>query len=132
MEAFADASYAENKADRRSVSEGVVMFAGAAFSWSSKTQACVTSSSAEGAYVSLAEGTSNVLFLKQLFESLQPHLPVMRVGISEDNEGGIKLAANPICTSRTKHMDVRHHFLRETVQMELLAHAESSDHSSSQ
>ena len=68
-------------------------------------------------------------FLGAVFEYLQPHLPKMRVRISEDNEGAIKLAANPICTNRTKHIDVRHHFLREKVEKDiiLLALVGSSD-----
>lgn len=56
-------------------------------------------------------------FQRMLIEFLRPKLPKRRGKISEDNEGAINLASNPIRTNRTKHIDVRHHIiLRETVQ----------------
>lgn len=73
-------SYAENKADRQSVPEMVVMFAGAALSWSSKTQTCVTPSSAE-AGVSFADYNKGGLFLEISLGFLSSELPKMRVKI---------------------------------------------------
>lgn len=73
---------------------------------------------AEVGCVSLAECTESVLFLGHLFEFLWPwYLLETRVAVSEDDDGVIELAAsNPICTNRRRHMDVRHLFIRETVE----------------
>lgn len=89
-------------------------FGGAAILWSSKTQDCLTSSSSETKYVALADRAKGVLYLKMPLKFLRPELPKMRVKVSEDREDAIKLASNPIyTTNRTKHGDVKHHFLRE-------------------
>ena len=56
MEVFADADYASKAADRRSVSGGLVMCGGGCISWFSRTQKCVTLSTTEAEYVSLADG----------------------------------------------------------------------------
>ena len=114
--AYADSSFAENKDDRRSVSGGAILCAGAVVSWFSRTQHCVTLSTTESEYVSLAETVKELMFLYQLCEFIQPGFVKLPITIFEDNDGAVKLAENPICTNRTKHIDVRYHFIREKVE----------------
>lgn len=64
-------------------------------------------------YVARADCAKDVLYLRMLLEFHRPELPKTRARISEDDEGSIKLPSNPICTNRTKHMDVRYHFYKE-------------------
>jgi hypothetical protein len=79
-------------------------------SWSSKKQNSVALSTAEAEYV--AAGTcAQLLWMKQTLKDYGcyfTHIPLLY-----DNESAIKLANNPVIHSRTKHIDIRHHFLRD-------------------
>ena len=66
LEAFADAGYASKATDRRSVSGGVVMCGGAAVSWFSRTQKCVTLSTTEAEYVAMSECAKEALFMRHV------------------------------------------------------------------
>ena len=61
---FADADYASKVTDRRSVSGGVVICAGGAVSWYSKTQKCVTLSTTQAKYVAMSDVAKEILFLR--------------------------------------------------------------------
>ena len=113
---FADADYASRSTDRRSVSGGVVMCAGGAVSWYSKSQKCVTLSTTQAGYVAMSDMGKEILFLRQVwcFMLLKARMPC--IAMYEDNEGAIQVAKHPILNSNSKHIDVRHHFLRELVE----------------
>ena len=113
--AFADANYASKATDRRSVSGGAVMCAGASVCWFSRTQKCVTLSTTEAEYVALADTIKEAMFLRYVWCFIFPGLSAPCITVFEDNEGARHLAQNPVCTSNSKHIDVRHHFLRELV-----------------
>jgi hypothetical protein len=108
---YVDSNYATDKEDRRSVSGGIHTVGGTIINWMSKTQASVTLSSTEAEYASLASGATQVKFVQQLLakiaECTTPGI------ILEDNTGAIFLVKNQQVGSRTKHIDVRHHYIRE-------------------
>ena len=54
-----------------------------------------------------------VLFLRQVQEFMEPSMRVGAVNVFEDNEGTIKLATNTHANRRTKHIDVKHHLVRD-------------------
>ena len=62
--AFADADYAIKATDRRSVSGGAIMCAGACVCWFSRTQKCVTLSTTEAEYVALADTIKEAMFMR--------------------------------------------------------------------
>jgi hypothetical protein len=108
---YVDSNYATDKTDRRSVSGGLHTVGGTLINWMSKTQASVTLSSTEAEYVSLASGATEVKFVQQLLEEIaECNTPGI---IMEDNTGAIFLVKNQQVSSRTKHIDVRFHFIRE-------------------
>ena len=116
LEVFADADYASTATDRRSVSGGIVMCGGAAVSWFSRTQKCVTLSTSEAEYVALADSFKEALFMRHVWSFLLPDYGLPCIKVFEDNQGAIALASNPVSNSNSKHIDVRHHyFLRELV-----------------
>lgn len=54
----------------------------------------------------------------------------MGIVVYEDNDGAVQLARNPVTPSRTKHVDDRHHFIRDTcsrVGKVQIKHANSSN-----
>ena len=72
LEAFADADYASKATDRRSVSGGTIMCAGACVCWFSRTQKCVTVSTSEAEYVALGDAVKELLFLGQVWRFIIP------------------------------------------------------------
>ena len=113
---FCDADYASRAADRRSTSGGVIMCAGGAIFCFSKTQRCVTSSTTEAEYVAMADVVKELLFIRQVWGFMLPGVRTPCIPVFEDNEGAIQLAKHPIANSNSKHIDVRHHMLRERVE----------------
>ena len=101
---------------RKSVSGVAVMCGGTAIQWISRTQKCTTLSSSETEYVAMAEGFKEALFLRHVWRFLLPDFGDPCIQIFEDNKGAIQMAVNPVTKSNSKHIDVRHHFLREHVE----------------
>ena len=56
------------------------------------------------------------LFLRQVWYFMLPKARMPCIAMYEDNEGAIQIAKHPISNSNSKHIDVRHHFLRELVE----------------
>jgi len=115
LEVFVDSDYASRATDRRSVSGGVVMCAGACVSFFSRTQKSVTLSSTEAEYVAMAEGFKETIFLRYVWSFIFPDRDVGCTTVNEDNVGALHLANNPATTPNSKHIDIRHHFIRERV-----------------
>jgi len=81
--------------------------------WSSKKQNYVALSTAEAEYISAGACCAQILYMKQ---SLLDYGVVLdRIPLLCDNESAVKIANNPVQHSRTKHIDIRHHFLRDHV-----------------
>ena len=112
---FSDADYASKATDRRSVSGGLIMCGGGCVSWFSRTQKCVTLSTAEAEYVAITDVLKEVLFLRQVWRFMLPEMVMPCIPVFEDNEGAIQIAKNPVTNSNSKHIDVRHHFIRGLV-----------------
>ena len=72
------------------------------------------SGTSEAEYVALSEVVKEVLRLRQVQEFMELSMGVGAVNVFEDNEGGIKLATNKHASRRTKHIDVKHHLVRDT------------------
>lgn len=115
MELYVDSDFASKATDRRSVSGALVMCAGACVMYLSRTQKSVTLSSTEAEYVAMAEGMKEAIFLRYLWSFIFPSRDVGCTVIREDNVGAIHLASNPATTPNSKHIDIRHHFIRERV-----------------
>ncbi len=112
--AYSDADYARCTDTRRSTSGYIFMLNGAAISWKSQRQKSTALSTAEAEYIALAECAKEALWIQGLLLELSATKPTA-VLIYEDNQAAIKLAANPTHHQRTKHIDVRYHFLRDLV-----------------
>lgn len=107
-----DANFATNPDDRKSVSGAVYTLGGSIIGWTCKTQKTTTLSSTKAEYVAISTANQELLFVQNLLGEL---------GISEEpgiifnnNEGAIALVINRQVGQRTKHIDTRHHFIRDT------------------
>ena len=116
MKLFVDPDFASKATDRRFVSGAVVMFAGACVMYLCRTQKTVTLSSMEAEYVAMADGMKEAIFLRYLWSFIFPDRDAACTLIHEDNVSDIHLACNPATTPNSKHIDIRHHFIRERVE----------------
>jgi hypothetical protein len=111
---YADSDYAGCKVDRKSTS-GTCQFLGRSLvSWSSKKQTSLALSTTEAEYVAAGQCCAQLLWMRQTLRDFGYNLS--KVPLLCDNESAIRLANNPVEHSRTKHIDIRHHFLRDHQQ----------------
>jgi len=86
----------------------------AAVSWKSKLQHTVALSSTEAEYLALSAAVREALFLRNLLGDLHP-AAAGTITLFEDNQSTIKQAYNLQSSDRTKHVDIRHHFIKQHV-----------------
>ncbi|CAK1595645.1 unnamed protein product [Parnassius mnemosyne] len=113
-----DADWAANSVDRKSYSGFAFIFAGAPISWEARKQRVVALSSTEAEYVAISEATREALYLSNIFNNIG--IECECVTLFNDNQGAIKLIQNRSYRSRTKHIDVRHHFVRDMCEEGLI------------
>ncbi len=89
--------------------------AGSSISWSSKKQPTVAVSTVESEYMASGEATKESIWLRVLLADMGFAQTTATV-IHADNQGAIALSHNPVGHSRAKHIDIRHHFIRERIQ----------------
>nr|KYP33754.1 Retrovirus-related Pol polyprotein from transposon TNT 1-94 [Cajanus cajan] len=111
---YSDSDFAGCKTDRKSTS-GTCHFIGSALvSWHSKKQNSVALSTAEAEYIAAGSCCAQILWMKQQLSDYG--LSLDHIPIKCDNTSAINLSKNPVLHSRTKHIEIRHHFLRDHVQ----------------
>ena len=111
---YSDADWAGDLVTRRSTSGYVVDFCGGTISWSSKRQSVVAKSSTEAEYMAMAQAASEIVFLRRFIGQFGCDVKEPTV-LYADNLSAMALAKNPVFHSRTKHIDVQHHYIRECV-----------------
>ena len=117
---FADANWAGDVDTRRSTTGYVFFLNSGVISWNSKRQPTVATSSTEAEYMSLYSATQEAIWLRLLLKDLE-RTDQVATKIFQDNQGCIALAKNPVYHARTKHIDIKFHFLREKVIHEVIA-----------
>ena len=115
FEGFVDSDWAGCPDTRRSTSGFLYTLSGGPFSWCSKRQKSVALSTYEAEYVAAAETAKEAIWLKSLINKLSTGQEISDVQLYIDNNAAMKLAKNPEFHGRTKHIELRHHFLRERV-----------------
>ena len=115
---YADADWGGCSVDRKSYSGFALMYAGGAVSWEARKQQSVALSSTEAEYMAISEAAKETIHLKGLLEELGEDLP--SVTIYNDNQSARYLAMDDSKHRRTKHIDVRYHFVRELCEKGIL------------
>jgi hypothetical protein len=111
---YSDADWAGCKINRKSTS-GTCQFLGRSLvSWASKKQNSVALSTAEAEYIVVGHCCAQLLWMRQTLRDYGYKLS--KVPLLCDNESAIRMADNPVEHSRTKHIDIRYHFLRDHQQ----------------
>jgi hypothetical protein len=115
---FADADWGHDHVDRRSFTGYVFKVGDAPVSWESKKQRTVALSSTEAEYMALSETTKEAVFLRNIVSRIAG--TQQTVVIYNDNQSAQKLSLNQMFHNRTKHIDIRHHFVREAQESGLV------------
>jgi hypothetical protein len=110
---YSNSDYASCKVDRKSTSDGCQFLGRSLVSLSSKKQNLVALSTAKAEYVSAGNYCAQLLWMKQTL--LDFGVKFEEILLLCDNESVVKITTNPVQHSRTKHIDIWHHFLRDHV-----------------
>ena len=94
-----------------------------AIAWKSRRQPTVALSTMESEYMALTDATKELKWVRTLLAELgysngKPN--GKPTDLFSDNQGAIALAKNPVSHSRAKHIDIRHHFVREAIQDQII------------
>ncbi|CAL5326432.1 unnamed protein product [Camellia sinensis] len=109
---YADSEYTRDLEDRKSTSGYLFILGSGAIAWSSRKQPIVTLSTTETEFVAAAACASQAVWMKRILEKLSLEESKCTT-ILCDNSSTIKLSKNPVLYGRSKHIDVRFHFLRD-------------------
>lgn len=111
--AYSDSDFAGDIYSRKSTTGYIIKFCGGPVAWCSKRQPIVSLSSTEAEYIAAAECIKEALFLKSVIDEL---LGVnININLHVDNQSAITIIKNGQFNKRSKHIDVRYHFINEKV-----------------
>ena len=109
VEGYTHVDYAGDMDKRRSTSEYVFMFTGGAVSWRSRLQNCTSMSTTKVEYIAVSEACKEAIWLARLVRDLG--ITVEMPTLHCDSQSAIMLAKNPVFHAKTKHIDVKYHFI---------------------
>ncbi|GJR57096.1 putative ribonuclease H-like domain-containing protein [Tanacetum coccineum] len=116
--AYSDSDYDGDNQDRKSTTRGCQFLGRRLISWQCKKQTIVATSTTEAEYVAAASGCGQVLWIQN--QLLDYGYNFMNTKIYIDNNSAICIVKNPVYHSRTKHIDIRHHFIRDCYEKKLI------------
>ena len=110
--AYCDADWGNDKDERKSTTGFILFFNGSPIIWNSKRQHTVALSSAEAEYMAMSDTAKEILWCLRLVQelNLKVRLPIE---LLSDSMSAIAISKNDGNHQRTKHIDIRHHFVRE-------------------
>ena len=112
---YTDADFASQE-HRHSVSGYAFLIHGGAVSWSSKTQAVIALSSTEAEYIAGTHAAKEAKWMAMLLSEIGRHAP-RPFPVLADNLSAIALSKDNAFHSRTKHIDIPYHYIREAVEV---------------
>lgn len=115
IKGYVDADWGNCTIDRKSYTGYCFIYGGGPISWDSKKQKTVALSSTEAEYASLTEGTKEGIYLLRYLDELGVNMN-NGILIYNDNMGALKLAENHTFHARSKHIDIKHHFIRDAIK----------------
>ncbi|GKB97259.1 putative ribonuclease H-like domain-containing protein [Tanacetum coccineum] len=118
LEAFSYSDYAGASLDRKSTTGGCQFLGRKLISWQCKKHTIVANSTTEAKYVAAANCCGHVLWIQN--QLLDYGYNFLNTKIFIDNESTICIIKNPVFHSKTKHIDIRHHFIRDLYEKRLI------------
>ncbi|GKC56788.1 putative ribonuclease H-like domain-containing protein, partial [Tanacetum coccineum] len=118
LEAFLDSDYAGASLDRKSTTRGCQFLGVSLISWQCKKQTIVSNSTTEAEYVPTANCCGQVLWIQN--QMLDYGFNFMNTKIHIDNESTICIVKNLVFHSKTMHIEIRHHFIKDSYEKKLV------------
>lgn len=119
LHGYCDADYAGDHTDRHSVSGHLFMLNRGPISWTSAKQRCVATSTTEAEYIALSEASKQGQWIRTLLKEIHRENLLGKGGntvqIFGDNQASLAIAEDPMSHRRTKHIDVRYHYVRQLI-----------------
>jgi hypothetical protein len=119
LQGYSDSDYAGDHIDRHLVSGHIFMLNMGPISWTSAKQRCVATSTTEAEYIALCEASKQGQWLRTLLQEIGREKLLGgrgdRVQIFGDNQASLAIASDPMSHRRTKHIDVRYHYVRQLI-----------------
>lgn len=112
---FSDSDHVGDLDDRKRTTGLVFFFGSGVITWSSQKQKVVAKSSCEAEYIAAATAASQAVWLSRLLAEMLGS-EIQKVKLRVDNKSAIELSKNPVHHERSKHIDVRYHYIRECVE----------------
>ena len=115
---YSDSDWAGDADDRKITSGGCFFVGNNLVSWHSKKQNCVYLSTAQAEYIAAGSCCTQMLWMKHMLHDYG--FPQGMLSLFCDNTSAINISKNPVLHSRTKHIEIRYHFIRKLVEDEML------------
>ena len=119
LEALSDSDFANDKDTRYSVYGYIIYFCGVPVAWKSKSMKSGVLPTTEAEYVAVSEVVKEIKFLYQMLRSMVIKVP-LPIKVQVDKVGAIWLANNSSVSERTKHVDLRAHFVRDMIKDQVI------------
>ncbi|GJS19977.1 hypothetical protein Tco_0448609 [Tanacetum coccineum] len=118
LEAYTDSDYAGASLDRKSTTGGCQFLGRRLISWQCKKQTIVANSTTKAEYVAASSCCGQVLWIQN--QMLDYGYNFMNTKIFIDNESTICIVKNPMFHSKTKHIEIRHNFIKDSYEKRLI------------
>lgn len=105
--------------DRKSYSGYCFKICGSVVSWESRKQCSVALSSTEAEYVAISEASREAVYLRNMLGELVENFSC--ITLYNDNQSAQKLCLNPALHKRSKHIDIKYHFIREMISKNIVS-----------
>jgi hypothetical protein len=120
IDIYCDADWAGDVDDRKSTSGCLILLNGCGVVWLSKKQSTVALSTAEAEYMAMSAAVQEVIWVKQLMKEMGCRVKEP-MNLFCDNQAAVSLSSHTsVPHTRTKHIDIRHHYVRAAVQSRLI------------
>jgi hypothetical protein len=112
--AYTDSDWAADQIKRQSTTGYFATLASGIICWQSRLQKTVALSSTEAEYMALSDTSRQVKWIQSIFTELG--FTLKAIPICADNQGSIFIRSNPVQERRTKHIDIRYHYIHECIE----------------
>ena len=116
--AFMDSDWATYPIKQRSITGYFFKLANCIFSWQSRAQKTIALSSTKAEYMALSDCSWQAVWIQSLLKELGISIPT--IPICGDNQGSIFIGSNPVQERRSKHIDIRYHYVRQLVEEKII------------
>ncbi len=119
IDSYCDASWGNDSDDQESTTGYTIKLNNNIISWTSKKQRVVSLSTCEAEYIAIASCIQDLTWIKQFLSEIYNNL-IIQITLYCDNQAAIQISNNDTLHDRSKHIDIKHHYIRKIIKSNLL------------